>query len=296
MEYRPDFTLRFPDGGTLELGPRTVVMGIVNLTPDSFSGDGLQQGSGSGKAALDAALERAESMVRCGAEIVDIGGESTRPGADEVDPDEEQGRIVPVIEGLKGRIDVRISVDTRRAQVARAALDAGADMINDVSALRDPGMLPLLAERQTPVVLMHMRGEPSTMQQQTSYGNLPETLRGYLDDRVKSAIAGGLSGDKILVDPGIGFGKSAEGNLTILRRLPELREVGRPILIGASRKSFIGEILGLPVGQRLEGSLAVAAYASAQGAHVIRVHDVEATVRAVRMIDALRGLELPGDS
>ena len=289
MEYRPDFTLRFADGGRLELGPRTVVMGIVNVTPDSFSGDGKHSDA-------DAALERAESMLQAGAEIIDIGGESTRPGAAEVAPEEELRRVLPLVQGLKRRLDIRISVDTRRASVARATLDAGADMINDVSALRDPEMLPLLCERQTPVVLMHMRGEPRTMQRDTRYRDLTETLRGYLDDRVKSAIAGGLSGDKILVDPGVGFGKSVEGSLTILRRLPELRGVGRPILIGASRKSFIGEILGLPVEQRLEGSLAVAAYASAQGAHVLRVHDVAATVRAVRMIDALRGLDSPGDS
>ena len=289
MEYRPDFTLRFADGGRLELGPRTVVMGIVNVTPDSFSGDGKHSDA-------DAALERAESMLQAGAEIIDIGGESTRPGAAEVAPEEELRRVLPLVQGLKRRLDIRISVDTRRASVARATLDAGADMINDVSALRDSEMLPLLCERQTPVVLMHMRGEPRTMQRDTRYRDLTETLRGYLDDRVKSAIAGGLSGDKILVDPGVGFGKSVEGSLTILRRLPELRGVGRPILIGASRKSFIGEILGLPVEQRLEGSLAVAAYASAQGAHVLRVHDVAATVRAVRMIDALRGLDSPGDS
>ena len=289
MEYRPDFTLRFPDGGTLELGPITRVMGIVNVTPDSFSGDGKHSD-------VDAALEQAEEMLQAGAEIIDIGGESTRPGAAAVDPDEELQRVVPLVRELKRRVDTRVSVDTRRASVARAALDAGADMINDVSALRDPDMLPLLRERNVPVVLMHMRGEPRTMQRDTHYNDLTETLRGYLDDRVKSAIAGGLSDDKILVDPGIGFGKSVEGNLTILRRLPELRDIGRPILIGASRKSFIGEVLGLPVEQRLEGSLAVAAYASAQGAHVLRVHDVAATVRAVRMIDAFRDLDSPGDS
>ena len=289
MEYRPDFTLRFPDGGTLELGPITRVMGIVNVTPDSFSGDGKHPD-------VDGALEQAEEMLQAGAEIIDIGGESTRPGAAAVGPDEELQRVVPLVRELKRRVDTRVSVDTRRASVARAALDAGADMINDVSALRDPDMLPLLRERNVPVVLMHMRGEPRTMQRDTHYSDLTETLRGYLDDRVKSAIAGGLSDDKILVDPGIGFGKSVEGNLTILRRLPELREIGRPILIGASRKSFIGEVLGLPVEQRLEGSLAVAAYASAQGAHILRVHDVVATVRAVRMIDAFRGLDSPGDS
>jgi dihydropteroate synthase len=235
-------------------------------------------------------------MAAAGAQIIDVGGESTRPGATEVDPAEELRRVLPLVRALRGRVDVRLSIDTRRAVVARAALEAGADMVNDVSGLRDPEMLPLLCERQTPVVVMHMRGTPRVMQRNTRYGDLIATLRGYLDDRVKSAIAGGLTGDKILVDPGIGFGKSAAGNLTILRRLPELGSLGRPIVIGASRKSFIGEVLGLPVEQRLEGSLAVAAYASAQGAHVVRVHDVEATVRAVRMIDALRAWNRSGDS
>jgi dihydropteroate synthase len=289
LEDRRAFTLEFPDGGRLELGPRTVVMGIVNVTPDSFSGDGTGEDH-------DRAVERGVEMTHSGAQIIDVGGESTRPGAPDLPLEEELARVVPVVRALRPRIGARISVDTRRAQVARAALDAGADLVNDVSGLRDPGMLPLLSERQTPVVVMHMRGTPATMQRDTGYADLIGTLRGFLDDRVQSAVAGGLADGKILVDPGIGFGKSTEGNLTILRRLPELGAVGRPIVIGASRKAFIGKILGLAVEDRLEGSLAVAAYASMQGAHVVRVHDVTATVRAVRMIDSLRDLEMPHDS
>jgi len=258
-------------------------MGVINVTPDSFSNGGSSVDPGQ-------ALESARRMVEAGAQILDVGGESTRPGASEVSAAEELRRVLPIVRAIDREVEGRISIDTRRAEVAQAALDAGADMVNDVSGLRDPAMLPLLADRQAPVVVMHMRGEPRTMQHDTDYRDLMATLHGYLEDRVLSATAGGLSSDKILVDPGIGFGKSTVGNLTILRRLPELRIVGRPIVIGASRKSFIGSVLDLPVGQRLEGSLAVAAYACAQGAHVVRVHDVEVTVRAVRVIDAIRAV------
>jgi dihydropteroate synthase len=281
LQTRSDFTIRFPDGGVLELGSRTVVMGVINATPDSFSDGGEFIDPGR-------ALESARRMVEAGAEILDIGGESTRPGAADVAPAEELRRVLPVLRSIERELDVRISIDTRRAEVAREALDRGAVMVNDVSALRDPHMLPLLASRQVPVVVMHMRGEPGSMQDDTRYRDLMATLCGFLEDRVISATIGGLADDKILVDPGIGFGKSVAGNLTILRRLPELGSVGRPIVIGASRKSFIGRLLDLPVDQRLEGSLAVAVHASAQGAHIVRVHDVEATVRAVRVIDAIR--------
>jgi dihydropteroate synthase len=228
-------------------------------------------------------------MTEAGAGILDVGGESTRPGAAPVSPAEEADRVLPVIEGIQRHLAVRVSVDTMKAEVARQALDAGASLVNDVTALSDPAMLPLLVERGAPVVLMHMRGTPRTMQRDTSYGNLIGELCEFLRLRAESAVAAGLSGDKIMIDPGIGFGKSVEGNLTILRRLPELARLGKPILIGASRKSFIGAVLDLPVQDRLEGGLAVAAFASAQGAHVVRAHDVDATVRVVRMIDAIRG-------
>jgi len=256
-------------------------MGVLNVTPDSFS-DGGRHSSHS------RALEAAAAMVASGADLVDVGGESTRPGAARVDEAEEIGRVEPVIDAVKREIGARVSIDTRKAGVARRALDAGADMVNDVSGLGDPEMLPLLAERQVPVVLMHMRGVPATMQQDTAYDDLLGTLSGFLEDRVQSAAAAGLGNDKILVDPGIGFGKSAVGNLSILSRLGELQSVNRPIVIGASRKSFLGKLFDLPVHDRLEVSLAVAAFASAQGAHVIRAHDVAATVRVVRVIDAIR--------
>ncbi len=281
MVERDDYSIRFADGGTLELGRRTAVMGVLNVTHDSFSDGGRYERPAD-------ALDAAGAMVEAGVDLIDVGGESTRPNAEPVDVERETARVLPVVEAIKQRLAVRVSVDTRKAAVARRALDAGADMINDVSALGDPEMLPLLLERRAPVVLMHMRGEPRTMQRDTAYADLLGTVVGFLRDRAESAVAAGVANDKIVVDPGIGFGKSASGSLTLLERLPQLREVGRPILVGASRKSFIGTVLDLPAEQRLEGSLAVAAYASAQGAHVIRVHDVQATVRAVRVIDAIR--------
>jgi dihydropteroate synthase len=232
-------------------------------------------------------------MVEAGAELLDVGGESTRPGAEPVDADEEIRRIAPVIEAIKRDLGVRVSVDTRNAAVARRAFDAGADMLNDVSALADPGTLPLLSERRAPVVLMHMRGLPETMQRDTRYDDVVASVVSFLRRRLERAVSGGIAGDTILVDPGIGFGKDVAGNLSILRRLTELRTLGCPIVIGASRKSFIGAVLDAPVGRRLEGSLAVAAFASAQGAHVVRAHDVAETVRVVRMIDAIRDAGAP---
>jgi dihydropteroate synthase len=256
-------------------------MGVLNVTPDSFSDGGRH-------VRLPDALRSVEKMIAAGVDIVDVGGESSRPGADPVDEQVETLRVVPVIEAIKSEHDVRVSVDTRRAAVARSALDAGADMVNDISGLGDPDMLPLLCERQTPVVLMHMRGTPRTMQRDTNYDDLVETLHRFLSDRVETAAASGLRDGKILVDPGIGFGKSAAGNLSILGRLPDLQSLRRPILIGASRKSFFGKLFDLPVDDRLEVGLAVAALASVQGAHMIRTHDVRQTVRTVRVIDAVR--------
>jgi dihydropteroate synthase len=258
------------------------IMGVINVTPDSFSDGGRH-------AETAIALEAAAKMVEAGADIIDVGGESSRPGAAAVPAEEEAGRILPVIRGIKKDLEVRVSVDTVKGEVARRALDAGADMINDITALRDPAMLPVAVESGAPVVLMHMRGTPRTMQQDTHYDDVVAAVAGFLADYAESAVAAGLSDDKIIIDPGIGFGKSAEGNLAILERLHALDSVGKPILIGASRKSFIGAVLDLPVEERLEGSLAVAAYASAAGAHIIRAHDVGATVRVTRMIDAIRG-------
>jgi dihydropteroate synthase len=278
---RTRFVVPYPDGGRLELGVRTAVMGVLNVTPDSFSDGGRHL---SPREAVAAAARMAEE----GADIVDVGGESTRPGADPVPEEEEGRRVLPVVAAIKRELGVRVSVDTMKAAVARRAIEAGADMINDVSAFSDPGMIPVVREGRVPVVVMHMRGSPRTMQLDTDYVDLLSSVVGFLRKTVERAVAAGISDDKILVDPGLGFGKSAAGNLRILRDLPTLRSVGRPILIGASRKSFIGAVLDLPVSERLEGSLAAAALAAWQGAHVIRAHDVAATVRVVRMVDAIR--------
>ena len=279
--HRTTFVVSFADGERMELGPSSRVMGVLNVTPDSFSDGGRLTST-------DAAVEAALRMAKDGADFVDIGGESTRPGAGAVTEDEEIRRVVPVIEAVKREIGVRISVDTMKAKVARRAIEVGADMINDVSAFSDPGMLPLLRESRVPVAIMHMRGTPQTMQQDTRYVDLMSSIVGFLRKSASKALAAGLGEDKVLIDPGLGFGKSTAGNLEILRQLPTLRSVGRPIVVGASRKSFIGAVLDLPVKERMEGSLAVAALAVWQGAQVVRAHDVAQTVRVVHMIDAIR--------
>ena len=278
---RSTFSIRFADGPAWSLGERTHVMGVVNATPDSFSDGGRRVG-------VEQAVEAARGMAEAGVDVVDIGGESTRPGADPVSSDEEMRRVVPVVKAIKSAIDVRISVDTVKASVASGAIAAGADMINDVSALSDPEMSSVVARADVPVVLMHMRGTPRTMQHDTDYTELMVEITEFLREATEKAVAAGVASDKILVDPGIGFGKSPVGNLQILRKLSTLRRVGRPLLIGASRKSFIGSVLDLPVTDRLEGSLAAAGVAAWQGAHVVRVHDVVETVRVVRMVDAIR--------
>jgi dihydropteroate synthase len=278
---RTTHSIRFADGRSWALGERTHVMGVLNTTPDSFS-------DGGGLGGAERAVEAARRMAEAGADVVDIGGESTRPGADPVSADEEKRRVLPAVEAIKGAVDVRISVDTVKASVASDAIEAGADMINDVSALSDPEMLFVVARSRAPIVLMHMRGTPRTMQRDTDYTDLMAEISEFLRKAAEKAVAAGVSDDKILVDPGIGFGKSPVGNLQILRELSTLRRVGRPLLVGASRKSFIGSVLGVPVTDRLEGSLAAAGVAAWQGAHVVRVHDVAETVRVVRMVDAIR--------
>jgi dihydropteroate synthase len=278
---RTAFGLAFADGERLDLTSETRVMGVLNVTPDSFS-------EPAAATTPDAALAAAARMVEDGADFVDVGGESTRPGASPVAEDEEIRRVVPVIRAIKRELDVRVSVDTMKANVARYAIEAGADLVNDVSAFGDPAMLSVVRDARVPVIVMHMRGTPRSMQQDTGYVDLLSSVVGFLRKCVDRAVAVGIADDKILVDPGLGFGKSASGNLRILRELPTLRSLGRPLVIGASRKSFIGAALDLPVGERLEGSLAVAAHAVWQGAHVIRAHDVAATKRTTRMIDAIR--------
>jgi len=278
---RTAFTLSFADGARMDLAAEARVMGILNLTPDSFSGGSTSLHPGN-------AVDEAGKMVEEGADLIDVGGESTRPGASPIPEDEEIRRVVPVIEAIKRELSVRVSVDTMKARVARLAIEAGADMVNDVSSLSDPAMASVIRDARVPLVLMHMRGTPRTMQQDTEYVDLLSSVAVLLRKRVDRATAAGVADDKIVVDPGLGFGKSASGNLRILRELPTLRSVGRPILVGASRKSFIGTALDLPVGERLEGSLAVAALAAWQGAQFIRAHDVAQTKRVTRMIDAIR--------
>ena len=279
---RTAFALTFADGGRMELSSETRVMGILNVTPDSFSELATLPSVGQ-------AVETAGGMIDDGADFVDVGGESTRPGAAAVTEAEEVRRVVPVIRAIKRELAVRVSVDTMKAGVARLAIEAGADMVNDVSAFSDPAMITVVREARVPAIVMHMRGTPQTMQQDTEYVDLLSSVVGFLRNTVARAVASGIAEDKVLVDPGLGFGKSASGSLRILRELSTLRSVGRPLVIGASRKSFIGSALDLPVNDRLEGSLAIAAQAAWLGAHVIRAHDVGATKRTTRMIDAVRG-------
>jgi dihydropteroate synthase len=257
-------------------------MGVVNVTPDSFSDGGRYLEPG-------AAIRHGLELVEEGADLLDVGGESTRPGAEPVPLEEERRRVLPVVEALAGRAGVPVSVDTTKAAVARAALDAGAAIVNDVSAGRfDPDMLPLCAERGAPVVLMHMLGEPRTMQRDPRYDDVVREVAAFLAARAEAALAAGVAVDRIVVDPGFGFGKTREHNLVLLRRLDEIVALGYPVLVGTSRKSFIGATLGgLPVEDRLEGTAATVALAVAAGASIVRVHDVRAMARVVRMVEAV---------
>ena len=266
---------------TWELGKRTYIMGILNVTPDSFS-DGGQFSN------TDDALAQAEKMKREGADIIDVGGESTRPGARPVKAAEEIKRIVPVVRELARNNKTLVSVDTRKASVARAALKAGAQMVNDISGLHyDKKMAGVIADYQVPVCIMHMQGIPENMQEKPHYTDLMGEIINYLAEGLAIAEKAGILLGKLLVDPGIGFGKTLENNLAILKRLRELKVLGCPILIGPSRKAFIGKVLDLPVDERLEGTAAAVAIAIAQGADIIRVHDVSEMKRVARLTDAL---------
>jgi len=258
-----------------------VVMGILNVTPDSFS-DGGRHGD------IDAAVEWGLAMATEGAAIVDVGGESTRPGAAPVDVEEELARVVPVIERLARRSGVPISVDTTKPEVMRAAVAAGACLINDVRALQAPGALAAAAETGAGVCLMHMRGEPRTMQTDPHYRSVVEDVRDDLRGRIAACEAAGIPRERICVDPGIGFGKRPEHNLALLAALDRLADPGIPVLVGVSRKSLLGIITGRPTGERLAGSVALAALSVMRGAAIIRAHDVAATVDAVKVASALR--------
>ncbi|TNE86777.1 MAG: dihydropteroate synthase [Deltaproteobacteria bacterium] len=259
-----------------------VLMGIVNVTPDSFSDGGRYL-------ATDAAVAHGARLFAEGAAWLDVGGESTRPGAAPVDPKDEAARVVPVIAGLREAVpDAVISVDTRRALVAEAALDAGASIVNDVSALEDPGMAPLVAERGVEVVLMHMRGDPSTMQRNTRYADLLGEVEAHLLARVAQLRALGVPDHRILLDPGVGFGKAPGDNPSLIAAVPRLKAHGHRVLIGASRKRFIGELTGVSTAaERVFGSVGAALAAAARGADVLRVHDVAATRQALAVFLAV---------
>jgi len=268
-------------GSTLDLS-RPRVMGILNVTPDSFSDGGVYF-------SLDDALHRAECMAEEGADILDIGGESTRPGSAPVPVQEEIDRVVPVIENLSARIPLPISVDTSKPEVMRAAVSAGAGMINDVYALRRPGAFETAVEAGVPVCLMHMQGEPRSMQAAPEYRDVVAEVRDFLRRRVDACISAGMDPGRLLLDPGFGFGKTLAHNLALLARLKELCSLGYPVLVGLSRKSMIGTLTDRPLDERLAGSLAAAVLAVERGARLVRVHDVAATADALRVAWALRG-------
>lgn len=267
-------------GKSLDLSlPR--VMGILNVTPDSFSDGGRFLGR-------EHAIEQALTMQSQGAAIIDIGGESTRPGAEDVPLQRELDRVIPVIEALAPALDVPISVDTSKPEVMRAAVHAGAGMINDVCALRREGALEAAAGLEVPVCLMHMQGEPRTMQKAPDYADVVQEVTGFLLEQAKRCELAGVPGERLLLDPGFGFGKRLEHNLSLLKHLPSLVREGFPVLVGMSRKSMIGTVLDLPVEARLHGSIATATLAAWMGARLVRVHDVQATVEAMKMVAAVK--------
>lgn len=267
---------------TLDLS-RPCIMGVLNVTPDSFS-------DGNSYSTVEKAVERAFAMQEEGADIIDIGGESTRPNAPPVGQDEELRRIMPVLERLAGKLAVPISIDTFKSAVAREALAAGAEIINDISGLTfDERMPSVVASADAGLVLMHTRGRPDSMQKDTLYGSLLSEITAYLEESLARAESAGIKPDRIVVDPGIGFGKSVQGNLEILRRLSEFGALGRPILVGTSRKSFIGAVLGRPVSERIFGTAATVALAVANGASILRVHDVREMRDAADMAMSLIG-------
>ena len=260
------------------------VMGILNVTPDSFSDGGRFN-------QLDAALRHAEAMVAAGATLIDVGGESTRPGARVVSPVEELERVAPIVERIARELDVIISVDTSTPAVMRETARLGAGLINDVRSLRRDGALDAAAATGLPVCLMHMLGEPGNMQDNPHYDDLVGEVSGFLADRMAQCAAAGIAADKIILDPGFGFAKTLQHNLSLFKHMEALHALGRPLLVGVSRKSMIGQALNRPVGERLYGGLALAALAVTKGARILRVHDVAETVDVVRMLAAVESAE-----
>ena len=267
---------------TFTLGRRTLLMAILNITPDSFSDGGLYFDK-------DKAITQGLRMVEEGADILDIGGESTKPGSKPLGLEEELHRVIPVIESLAKKLDVPISIDTYKSAVAQKAIEAGAEMVNDISGLHfDQNLAEVVAKEDTPLVLMHMRGTPETMQKDVHYDSLFSEILQYLKDSIQRAESAGSDPEQIIIDPGIGFGKTVEDNLLIIKNLSEFRVLGKPILLGTSRKSFIGKILNAEVGERIEGSLASIAIGVLNGAHIIRCHDVPQAKKAIAVADAIR--------
>ncbi|UVE17071.1 dihydropteroate synthase [Pseudomonas sp. LS44] len=281
LKQHPD---RLPCGSRFLDLSHPQVMGILNVTPDSFSDGGRFS-------RLDQALRHAAAMVAAGASLIDVGGESTRPGAREVSPIEELERVAPIVEAIAAELDVIISVDTSTPAVMREAARLGAGLINDVRSLQRDGALDAAAATGLPVCLMHMRGEPSTMQQDPYYTNLLDDVRDFLAERLVACEARGISRERVILDPGFGFAKTLKHNLSLFRHLESLHALGRPLLVGVSRKSMVGQVIGREVNERLYGSLALAALAVIKGASILRVHDVAETVDTVRMIAAVQAAE-----
>lgn len=257
-----------------------LIMGVMNVTPDSFS-DGGKLSS------LDAALKHADRLIQEGADILDVGGESTRPGAAPVTLQEELDRVIPVIEALKSEFDTPVSVDTCKASVMQAAVKVGVDMLNDVTALSDPNSLDVVADSQLPVCVMHMQGEPRTMQANPQYDNVVLEVQAFLETVSQKCEKAGVLPENIILDPGLGFGKTLEHNLQLLAAVPDLCQLGYSVLIGGSRKSMIGQLLDRDVSERMPASIALAAQAALNGTRIVRVHDVKETYDAVRLVEAV---------
>jgi len=267
----------------LEFGPKVLVMGILNVTPDSFSDGGHFEDEGSIAAQV-------ETMLAAGADIIDVGGESSRPFAEPVTVDDELVRVLPAIRLIRRNSEIPVSIDTTKSEVARQALSAGADIVNDISALRfDPKMVSLVRETEAPVIIMHMQGTPSDMQVAPSYDDVVTEINDFFGERLAWAEQNGVARQRFIVDPGIGFGKTVDHNLTILNRLQEFTGLGCPVLIGHSRKSFIGKLLGSEVDARDVATAAISALCVTKGVSILRVHDVEKTVQAVRLAEAIMG-------
>ena len=275
------FKLRLQDGSAC-------IMGIVNMTPDSFSGDGFYKVSGV-RCQVSGAIEFAQQMVRDGAQIIDVGGESSRPGAKPVSVKEEIRRTIPLIKALAKKIKVPISIDTYKSEVAKQALDNGAVMVNDITALRDAKLAKMISRYRAGVVLMHMLGRPQTMQKNPRYISLQDEIAGYLEKAIVRAQEAGIGKDKIIIDPGLGFGKTLEHNLGILRNLREFKTLGRPLMVGPSRKSFLGKILNVGPHDRVSGTVAACVIAVENGANIVRVHDVKEVSQGLRIVKAAQG-------